>query len=166
MNKTQTNKTAMRKTDFTPQHHLLKPGLSALYLLLSITAGRHHDCRRQRSGWTGLWFDGQKYFAATPPLPANPGSRRFLKRRGGGLTFYFSGKNPGYLPPLHLTGTPSAWPYGKSCAVSPYGQTNTDIGEIARKRRIGKTERPPCRRKVGNAVGHRRSASSNTPPGQ
>ena len=93
MNKTQTNKTAMTKTDFTPT----TPPLARPV---------HYTCRYQSplggitiaadsEGLTGLWFDGQKYFAATlspacesRPLPLFEETRRWLD-------LYFSGKNPG-----------------------------------------------------------------------
>ena len=151
MNKTQTNKTAMTKTDFTPT----TPPLARPV---------HYTCRYQSplggitiaadsEGLTGLWFDGQKYFAATlspacesRPLPLFEETRRWLD-------LYFSGKNPGYLPPLHLTGTPFRMAVWEILCSIPYGQTVT-YGEIARKvaRQNGKTALSA--QAVGNAVGH------------
>lgn len=151
MNKTQTNKTAMTKTDFTPT----TPPLARPV---------HYTCRYQSplggitiaadsEGLTGLWFDGQKYFAATlspacesRPLPLFEETRRWLD-------LYFSGKNPGYLPPLHLTGTPFRMAVWEILCSIPYGQTVT-YGEIARKvaQQNGKTALSA--QAVGNAVGH------------
>lgn len=120
----------MTKTDFTPT----TPPLARPV---------HYTCRYQSplggitiaadsEGLTGLWFDGQKYFAATlspacesRPLPLFEETRRWLD-------LYFSGKNPGYLPPLHLTGTPFRMAVWEILCSIPYGQTVT-YGEIARK---------------------------------
>ena len=151
MNKTHTNKTAMTKTDFTPTTSPLARPV-------------HYTCRYQSplggitiaadsEGLTGLWFDGQKYFAATlsptcdsRPLPLVDETRRWLD-------LDFSGKNPGYLPPLHLTGTPFRMAVWEILCSIPYGQTVT-YGEIARKvaRQNGKTALSA--QGVGNAVGH------------
>ena len=152
MNKTQTNKTfAMTKTDFTPT----TPPLARPV---------HYTCRYQSplggitiaadsEGLTGLSFDGQKYFAATlspacesRPLPLFEETRRWLD-------LYFGGKNPGYLPPLHLTGTPFRMAVWEILCSIPYGRTVT-YGEIARKvaRQNGKTALSA--QAVGNAVGH------------
>ena len=57
-------------------------------------------------GLTGLWFEGQKYFAATldarheeTMLPIFEQTRRWLDN-------YFGGNDPGPTPPLHLQGSP------------------------------------------------------------
>ena len=56
-------------------------------------------------GLTGLWFEGQKYFAHTldvaheeRELPLFDDARRWLDQ-------YFSGRAPDFTPPVHLTGT-------------------------------------------------------------
>ena len=57
------------------------------------------------AGLTGLWFAGQKYFArsldpacAEREVPAHGAEKRWLD-------VYFSGREPEFSPPLHLTGT-------------------------------------------------------------
>ena len=57
------------------------------------------------AGVTGAWFEGQKHFAARlgpgsaeGDSPALAGARRWLD-------LYFAGWEPGFMPPLHLTGT-------------------------------------------------------------
>ena len=57
------------------------------------------------AGLTGLWFEGQKYFALyldkeheEKELPVFEEAKRWLD-------IYFSGKNPDFQVPLHFTGT-------------------------------------------------------------
>ena len=79
------------------------------------------------SSLTGLWFDGQKYFAEKV-LPV-------FEQTIEWLDCYFSGKNPGFMPEIHLESTPfrlSVWEILKKI---PYGKiiTYKDIAkEIAR----------------------------------
>jgi methylated-DNA-[protein]-cysteine S-methyltransferase len=95
---------------------------------------------------TGLWIEGQKYFAATLPkntikrdLPVFQDLRRWLD-------CYFEGEDPNFTLPL----LPSGSAFRKSvwnilCEI-PHGKTIT-YGDIAS--RLGKHPRP-----VGGAVGH------------
>ena len=85
------------------------------------------------SGLTGLWFAGQKYFGAglqpgaaraeAAEIPALAAARRWLD-------IYFSGREPDFLPPLHLVGTPFRVCVWRQLLKIPYGETITD-GEIA-----------------------------------
>ena len=113
---------------------------------------------------TGLWFltssvfenkvfgspsgcDGQKHFGSTlgslaslpAQLPVFDDTRRWLDT-------YFSGREPDFIPPLSLKGTPFQQRVWKELHTIPYGQTVT-YGELAR--RLG------CRsaQAVGGAVG-------------
>lgn len=98
------------------------------------------------AGLTGLWFEGQKYFArgldpaheekATPVLD---GARRWLD-------LYFSGKTPGFTPPLRLQGTPFQQSVWKLLLTIPYGETTT-YGALAQ------TLGTRSARAVGSAVG-------------
>lgn len=96
---------------------------------------------------TGLWFDGQKHFGSTlgtqASLPAKPPV--FVETRRW-LDIYFSGREPDFLPPLSLKGTPFQQRVWKELLTIPYGHTVT-YGELAR--RLG------CRsaQAVGGAVG-------------
>lgn len=104
------------------------------------------------TGVTGLWFQGQKYFARrldrerqVRDLPVFTAARDWLDR-------YFSGKAPGDRPPLHLMGTDfqqEVW--ALLCAI-PYGQTTT-YGALARQlaQRRGLPRMSP--QAVGGAVG-------------
>ena len=47
---------------------------------------------------TGLWFDGQKYFAATLPAAHEEKQLPVFDQTQRWLDCYFSGKNPGFGP--------------------------------------------------------------------
>ena len=96
----------------------------------------------------GLWFDGQKYFAdgldprhAEWPLPVFDLAERWLD-------IYFSGKEPGFTPPLRMRTTPFRKAVWEALLTIPYGQTVT-YGEIAR--RLGMPRMSA--QAVGGAVG-------------
>ena len=97
---------------------------------------------------TGLWFNGQKYFADTlkevqtlnPNLPVFDLTRQWLD-------IYFSGKEPTFTPPLLLQGSPFRKQVWQLLLEIPYGSTMT-YGEIARKLQCKSAQA------VGGAVGH------------
>ena len=100
----------------------------------------------------GLWFDGQKYFAATledahrqKSLPVFEEARRWLD-------LYFSGKEPGFLPPLAPKATPFRKKVWDILLSIPYGQTMT-YGEIAKAIAREQSSRMSAQA-VGGAVGH------------
>ena len=104
---------------------------------------------------TGLWFEGQRYFCSTlgacgvpsaltttsssTKMPVFDDTRRWLD-------IYFSGREPDFMPPLSLKGTPFQHRVWEELLTIPYGQTVT-YGELSR--RLG------CRsaQAVGGAVG-------------
>ncbi len=96
---------------------------------------------------TGLWFDGQRYYAET--LSAEHAQRNLpvFDEAGRWLDLYFSGRVPDTVPPLDPRGTVFRRSVWSILLTVPYGQTIT-YGEIAE--RIGGTSA----RAVGNAVGH------------
>ena len=101
---------------------------------------------------TGLWLEGQKYFAATldgetqeqPDLPV-------FRQTGAWLETYFSRTPLPALPPLAPQGSSFRRAVWKLLLEIPYGETST-YGEITRKLR----ERgiPTAPQAVGGAVGH------------
>ena len=98
---------------------------------------------------TGLWFEGQKYFAAglegqseEMDLPV------FLKTRAW-LDTYFSGRDPGPVPELSLTGTAFRVNVLRLLLSIPYGHVAT-YADIARKVQ-GRTS---SARAVANAISH------------
>lgn len=105
------------------------------------------------AGLTGLWFEGQKYFARClcreteeKELPVFAEAKRWLD-------IYFSGKEPDFTPPLHFIGTDfqkDVWDI--LCAI-PYGQTMTYgaiADQLAKKRGLSRMSAQA----VGGAVGH------------
>lgn len=102
---------------------------------------------------TGLWFDGQKYFAATLPAAHEEKMLPVFEQARDWLDSYFSGKDPGSAPPLHPEGSPFRQAVWEILQRIPYGETITyrDIaGEIARRQ--GK--QTMSAQAIGGAVGH------------
>ena len=104
-------------------------------------------------GLTGLWFEGQKYFANTLPDKRIVQETKILTEAKKWLDIYFSGDEPDFMPPLHPSGSPFRQEVWKILSEIPYGQTVT-YGEIAR--RMGELKNVPhmSAQAVGGAVGH------------
>ena len=96
---------------------------------------------------TGLWFDGQKYFART--LDGNHEEKNLpvFGQAMQWLDQYFSGQNLGFVPPLRPRGTAFQKAVWDILLSIPYGQTVT-YREIAD--RLG---RGMSAQAVGGAVG-------------
>lgn len=56
-------------------------------------------------GLTGLWFDGEKYFAENLPTEHIERETPILTATKRWLDVYFTGKEPDVLPPLHPVGS-------------------------------------------------------------
>ena len=50
----------------------------------------------------GLWFNGQRYFGSVLPEVTAQREHPLFAEAGRWLDIYFSGKEPGFLPPLRL----------------------------------------------------------------
>ena len=103
-------------------------------------------------GLTGLWFEGQKYFALYLDKEHEERELPIFEKAKEWLDIYFSGKAPGFNVPLHFTGTDfqnEVW--GILCAI-PYGRTMT-YGEIARQIAARKGLPRMSAQAVGGAVG-------------
>ena len=104
-------------------------------------------------GLTGLWFaEGQR--AAGHGLPADAaeedggaldGARRWLD-------IYFSGRDPGFTPRLHLTGSPFRVRVSELLLEIPFGETAT-YGELARRIAAERGIARMSAQAVGSAVG-------------
>ena len=104
-------------------------------------------------GLTGLWFEGQKYFALYLDKEHEKKEIPIFEKVKEWLDIYFSGKEPDFTVPLHFTGTDfqnEIW--GILCTI-PYGQTMT-YGEIAKQIAIKKGLPRMSAQAVGGAVGH------------
>ena len=104
-------------------------------------------------GLTGLWFEGQKYFANTLPEDYVPQETKILTEAKKWLNVYFSGEEPKFTPPLHPTGSVFRQEVWKILLQIPYGQTIT-YGEIARRMAVMKNTSHMSAQAVGGAVGH------------
>lgn len=100
----------------------------------------------------GLWFDGQKHFADTlapvheeKPLPVFDAAKRWLD-------VYFSGRDPGFTPPLNMKTTPFRRAVWEILLTIPFGSTMT-YGEIARILAGKKGLSRMSAQAVGGAVG-------------
>jgi methylated-DNA-[protein]-cysteine S-methyltransferase len=98
---------------------------------------------------TGLWIDGQKYFAKTLEKDVLTKNLPIFENVQKWLNIYFSGKYPEFMPPLMPKGSPFQKTIWNNLCKIPYGQTAT-YGKIANEFE-GK---PTSARAVGNAVGH------------
>lgn len=104
-------------------------------------------------GLTGLWFDGEKYFADN--LPAEHAEREtpILAETRRWLDIYFSGSQPDFLPPLHPTGSAFRQSVWELLLQIPYGKTTT-YGELARQLAKKQGLDRVSAQAVGGAVGH------------
>ena len=104
-------------------------------------------------GLTGLWFEGQKYFANTLPEDYVPQETKILTEAKKWLDVYFSGEEPNFTPPLHPNGSTFRKAVWQILLEIPYGQTIT-YGEIARRIAVMKNTSHMSAQAVGGAVGH------------
>ena len=104
-------------------------------------------------GLTGLWFDGQKYFARDLPAECIDRDTPILAEARRWLDIYFRGQEPDFLPPLHPIGSAFRQSVWEILLRIPYGQTMT-YGEIARQLAEKKELSQMSAQAVGGAVGH------------
>ena len=106
-------------------------------------------------GLTGLWFEGQKYFA--PDLDKEPEEKEIplFEKIKQWLDIYFSGREPDFTIPLHFTGTDFQNEVWEILCTIPYGHTMT-YGEIAKQIAAKKGLPHMSAQAVGGAVGHNR----------
>ena len=102
---------------------------------------------------TGLWFEGQKYFAAKLDPDHEEKKLPVFARTAEWLALYFDGEKPAFIPPLTLKGTPFQKEVWEILLKIPFGQTTTYAeiaAEIARRRGLASMSAQA----VGGAVGH------------
>lgn len=86
---------------------------------------------------TGLWFEGQKYFAETLIQPAQERHLPVFDQTEKWLDVYFSGRDPDFRPELAPRGTAFQKEVWDILLEIPFGQTITygDIASIIAQRR-------------------------------
>lgn len=101
----------------------------------------------------GLWFDEQKYFAATLSNEHKEKELPIFQQTKEWLDCYFNGENPGTIPATYLNGSSFRLVVWEILKEIPYGQIIT-YGDIAKKivQRTGIVRMSA--QAVGGAVGH------------
>lgn len=105
------------------------------------------------AGLTGLWFEGQRYFALHLAADYIEKETDILMQAKKWLDIYFSGQKPDFIPPLHVEGTLFHREVCEIMLSIPYGKTMT-YGEIAQTIASRRGIRKMSARAVGGAVGH------------
>ena len=104
-------------------------------------------------GLAGLWFLGQKYLPQGVEDPALAGESPVFAETRRWLDLYFSGREPDFLPPLHLVGSPFRRQVWDLLLQIPYGQVTT-YGALAQKMAARQGLAHMSAQAVGGAVGH------------
>lgn len=102
---------------------------------------------------TGLWFDGQKYYADTLAPQYEEKNLPIFRLASKWLDIYFGGNEPDFTPPLLMQTTEFRKSVWEVMLTIPYGKTMT-YGEIADKIAARKGLVKMSAQAVGGAVGH------------
>lgn len=102
---------------------------------------------------TGLWFDGQKYFADTLVKEHKDAELPIFDETRQWLDTYFAGREPGFTPRLKMTGSPFRRRVWQSLLRIPYGRTTT-YNAIAKEIAVERGLKSMSAQAVGGAVGH------------
>ena len=106
-----------------------------------------------RNALTGLWFDGQKYFAECLDGDYQEEILPIFKQTEKWLNIYFNGQAPDFTPPLEMKTTDFRKEVWKIMLSIPYGETMT-YGEIAKRIAKQKGVQRISAQAVGGAVAH------------
>lgn len=105
------------------------------------------------AGLTGLWFEGGRFYAESLDPEHEEKEVSVFETVRRWLELYFSGKEPDFMPPIHMLGSPFQLDVWGLLRQIPYGETVT-YGElakmIARQRGLSRMSAQA----VGGAVGH------------
>lgn len=105
------------------------------------------------AGLTGLWFKGGKYCTLGLDREHEERETPVFAQTREWLDIYFSGREPDFMPPIHLTGTPFQLAVWDILRRIPYGRTAT-YGEIAAQVAAERGLARMSAQAVGGAVGH------------
>lgn len=104
-------------------------------------------------GLTGLWFKGGKYCALGLAREHEEGETAVFGQTRRWLDVYFSGREPDFMPPVHMIGTPFQLAVWELLRRIPYGETVT-YGELAAQIAAERGLARMSAQAVGGAVGH------------
>ncbi len=102
---------------------------------------------------TGVWFEGQSYFAQTLDPQTEEVETPVLLEAKRWLDMYFSGRKPDCLPPLRPRGTAFQQEVWEILLTIAYGKTMT-YGEIAVILAKKQGRAHMSAQAIGGAVGH------------
>ena len=102
---------------------------------------------------TGLWFNGQKHFGSILPRETLRQEHPLFAKARRWLDIYFSGREPGFLPPLRYDSTLFRKLVCDILLTIPYGETTT-YGAIAQQLAAQRGLEHLSAQAVGGAVGH------------
>ena len=104
-------------------------------------------------GLTGLWFEGEKFYALSLDTEHEARELPILASAKHWLEVYFSGREPDFMPPVHMIRSEFRLCVWELLRQIPYGKTVT-YGELAKQ--ISKRRGLPrmSAQAVGGAVGH------------
>lgn len=106
----------------------------------------------QGGALTGCWFVNGRFPPELPPQPPREADDPVLAAAKAWLEIYFSGRDPGFTPPLAAEGTPFQRQVWLRLAQVPWG-TATSYGALAADLAAEKGIPKMSARAVGGAVG-------------
>lgn len=104
-------------------------------------------------GLTGLWFKEEKFYALSLESEHKEKETPIFCKAKSWLDIYFSGREPDFMPPIHMIGTSFQLSVWKNLMEIPYGKTRT-YGEIAKQIAKERGSKQMSAQAVGGAVGH------------
>lgn len=104
-------------------------------------------------GLTGLWLENEKYYANNLDSEHKVKETPIFDKAKRWLDIYFNGKEPDFMPPIHMLGTPFQIEIWEYLLKIPYGETTT-YGELAKKVAQRRGIERMSAQAVGGAVGH------------
>lgn len=104
-------------------------------------------------GLTGLWFEGEKFYALSLDKEHETREMPVFTKAKRWLDIYFSGREPDFMPPLHMIGSSFQLSVWEILRQIPYGRTTT-YGKIAKRLAAERGLPRMSAQAVGGAVGH------------
>lgn len=105
------------------------------------------------AGLTGLWFEGEKFYALSLDKEYEEREMPVFAKVKRWLDIYFSGREPDFMPPVHMIGSPFQLSVWEILRQIPYGETTT-YGGIAKRLAAERGLSGMSAQAVGGAVGH------------